>query len=144
MKLSNISVIFIIIVLPIILVFSYYTSLQIDTLNMQNAYTTKQLQATKEAIEAFEINTVEWNEGYSANADSKRRDIMASINTFTTSFANNLGIGGAMQTGYIYALKNNYDIAVQIDGDGQHDSYNIKETLNMLCWVLLYNLDLPN
>ena len=41
----------------------------------------------------------------------------------------NLGIGGAMQTGYIYALKNNYDIAVQIDGDGQHDSYNIKEIL---------------
>lgn len=41
----------------------------------------------------------------------------------------NLGIGGAMQTGYIYALKHNYDIAVQIDGDGQHDSYNIKEIL---------------
>ncbi|MCG4775191.1 glycosyltransferase family 2 protein, partial [Lawsonibacter sp. DFI.5.51] len=33
----------------------------------------------------------------------------------------NLGIGGAVQTGYIYALKNNYDIAVQYDGDGQHD-----------------------
>ena len=41
----------------------------------------------------------------------------------------NLGIGGAMQTGYIYALKNNYDIAIQIDGDGQHDPYNIKEIL---------------
>jgi len=41
----------------------------------------------------------------------------------------NLGIGGAMQTGYIYALKNGYDIAVQIDGDGQHDPYNIKEIL---------------
>ncbi|MBE6158956.1 MAG: glycosyltransferase family 2 protein [Firmicutes bacterium] len=33
----------------------------------------------------------------------------------------NLGIGGAVQTGYKYALKNNYDIAVQFDGDGQHD-----------------------
>lgn len=33
----------------------------------------------------------------------------------------NLGIGGAVQTGYQYALKNHYDIAVQIDGDGQHD-----------------------
>lgn len=33
----------------------------------------------------------------------------------------NLGIGGAVQTGYRYALKNHYDIAVQIDGDGQHD-----------------------
>lgn len=94
MKLSNLSVIFIIIVIPIILIFSYYLSLQIDTINMQTSYTTKQLEATKEAVEALEINTVEWNEAYSENADSKRRDIMASINTFITSFANSLGVGG--------------------------------------------------
>lgn len=34
----------------------------------------------------------------------------------------NLGIGGAVQTGYLYAYKNGYDIAVQFDGDGQHDA----------------------
>jgi glycosyltransferase involved in cell wall biosynthesis len=33
----------------------------------------------------------------------------------------NLGIGGAVQTGYRYALANGFDIAVQVDGDGQHD-----------------------
>lgn len=33
----------------------------------------------------------------------------------------NLGIGGAVQAGYVYARKNHYDIAVQMDGDGQHD-----------------------
>lgn len=33
----------------------------------------------------------------------------------------NLGIGGAVQTGYKYAYQNGYDIAVQFDGDGQHD-----------------------
>lgn len=33
----------------------------------------------------------------------------------------NLGIGGAVQTGYKYAVRNNYDMAVQVDGDGQHD-----------------------
>ena len=33
----------------------------------------------------------------------------------------NLGIGGAVQAGYIYAQRNGYDIAVQMDGDGQHD-----------------------
>lgn len=33
----------------------------------------------------------------------------------------NLGIGGAVQTGYMYAKKYNYDIAIQFDGDGQHD-----------------------
>ncbi len=32
----------------------------------------------------------------------------------------NLGIGGAMQTGYRYAELQNYDIAIQVDGDGQH------------------------
>ena len=34
----------------------------------------------------------------------------------------NLGIGGAIQTGYRYALEHGYDMAVQIDGDGQHDA----------------------
>lgn len=33
----------------------------------------------------------------------------------------NLGIGGAVQTGYLYGWKNGYDMAVQVDGDGQHD-----------------------
>lgn len=33
----------------------------------------------------------------------------------------NLGIGGAVQAGYIYAMENDYDIAIQMDGDGQHD-----------------------
>jgi glycosyltransferase involved in cell wall biosynthesis len=32
----------------------------------------------------------------------------------------NLGVGGAMQTGYQYAFWNDYDIAIQFDGDGQH------------------------
>jgi glycosyltransferase involved in cell wall biosynthesis len=32
----------------------------------------------------------------------------------------NLGIGGAVQTGYKYARQHNYDIAIQVDGDGQH------------------------
>lgn len=52
----------------------------------------------------------------------------------------NLGIGGAVQTGYRYAYKNGYDFAVQFDGDGQHDArflhemrdYMIEHKLNML------------
>ncbi len=39
----------------------------------------------------------------------------------------NLGIGGAVQAGYKFARENNYDIAVQIDGDGQHDPRYIEE-----------------
>lgn len=44
----------------------------------------------------------------------------------------NLGIGGAVQTGYRYALKYGYDIAVQIDGDGQHDVSYVKNVINPL------------
>ncbi|HEX8206207.1 MAG TPA: glycosyltransferase family 2 protein, partial [Solirubrobacteraceae bacterium] len=33
----------------------------------------------------------------------------------------NVGIGGAVQSGYQYALEHDYDVAVQVDGDGQHD-----------------------
>lgn len=33
----------------------------------------------------------------------------------------NLGIGGGVQCGYLYARDNGYDVAVQLDGDGQHD-----------------------
>jgi len=41
----------------------------------------------------------------------------------------NLGIGGCMQTGYKYAYKNGYDIAIQIDADGQHDARFIDELI---------------
>lgn len=41
----------------------------------------------------------------------------------------NLGIGGAVQTGYLYALRNGCDVAVQVDGDGQHDSDEIQRLL---------------
>lgn len=41
----------------------------------------------------------------------------------------NLGIGGAVQTGYRYAMYNDYDIAIQYDGDGQHDVAYIKKII---------------
>ena len=44
----------------------------------------------------------------------------------------NLGIGGAVQTGYQYALEYDYDIAVQVDGDGQHDPAFLEEMCSML------------
>lgn len=42
----------------------------------------------------------------------------------------NLGIGGAVQTGYKYALENDYDIALQFDGDGQHDPNYIEKIID--------------
>ncbi|HRP02438.1 MAG TPA: glycosyltransferase family 2 protein [Candidatus Kapabacteria bacterium] len=44
----------------------------------------------------------------------------------------NLGIGGAVQTGFKYAKKYNYDIAIQFDGDGQHNANEIEKLLHAL------------
>ena len=41
----------------------------------------------------------------------------------------NLGIGGAVQTGYKYAYENDYDVAIQMDADGQHDPKYIPELI---------------
>jgi glycosyltransferase involved in cell wall biosynthesis len=41
----------------------------------------------------------------------------------------NLGIGGSVQTGFRYAYEHRYDIAVRVDGDGQHDP-------SQLGWIL--------
>lgn len=44
----------------------------------------------------------------------------------------NLGIGGAVQTGYKYALRNGYDVAVQMDGDGQHPPGELHKILALI------------
>jgi len=44
----------------------------------------------------------------------------------------NLGIGGAMQAGYQYAYEKGYDIAIQVDADGQHDPKEIAKLLKAL------------
>jgi len=42
----------------------------------------------------------------------------------------NLGIGGAVQTGFKFAKNNDYDIAIQLDGDGQHDPHYIEKIVH--------------
>lgn len=44
----------------------------------------------------------------------------------------NLGIGGAVQAGYRYACDNDYDIAIQIDGDGQHNIAYADEMVSLI------------
>lgn len=94
MKIQNLSVIFLVIIIPIIMVVSYYIQLQIDTITLQTTYDSKLIAATKDAIEAFEINTVEWNNKYSNVAGSRRRDVEASINTFMTALSDGMGVSG--------------------------------------------------
>ena len=44
----------------------------------------------------------------------------------------NLGIGGAVQTGYLYGVRYGYDMAVQVDGDGQHDAAFLQKMADCL------------
>jgi len=44
----------------------------------------------------------------------------------------NLGIGGAVQTGMIYALYKGFDYAIQVDGDGQHPPREIPKMVNAI------------
>jgi len=60
----------------------------------------------------------------------KTREICVKNNIPHISLINNLGIGGAVQTGYKYAFYNNYDIAIQFDGDGQHDINYIESIIS--------------
>ncbi len=44
----------------------------------------------------------------------------------------NLGIGGAMQTGYRYAYENHYQVAIQFDADGQHNNEELNKIIEPL------------
>ena len=58
--------------------------------------------------------------------------VLKSVDANYISLPVNLGIGGGMQAGYIYAYERGYDIAVQIDGDGQHDAAYLGKILEPL------------
>ena len=73
-----------------------------------------------------------YNKKYKSNFDvividdgssDKTKEICEENDIPHISLVHNLGIGGAVQTGYKYALINDFDIAIQFDGDGQHDIY---------------------
>ncbi len=81
---------------------------------------------------------IDYNKKYNTHYDvivindcstDKTLEICKTNNIPTISLIHNLGIGGAVQTGYKYALMNDYDIAIQYDGDGQHDVKYIKNII---------------
>lgn len=90
MKLQNLTVIFVIIILPIILITSLYITTGIKTIKYQSLYDTGLLTATHDAIYAFEINTV--NNDYSDNAETKRNILKSSVKAFEKSLCNTCGI----------------------------------------------------
>ena len=56
--------------------------------------------------------------------------VIANLECIALNLPINLGIGGAVQTGFKYALKNGYDYAIQVDGDGQHPATEIPKIVN--------------
>lgn len=92
MKIQNLAVIFIIIILPISLILTAYVQNQVKTLELQMNYDLKLTQATYDAVKAFQLNTV--NSSTSDLANSKLRDIKASVNTFFNSVATQFNLSG--------------------------------------------------
>lgn len=62
--------------------------------------------------------------------DTERVALAAGAEVATLPY--NLGVGGAMRLGYRYAFENDYDIAIQIDADGQHDPRYVPKLIDGL------------
>lgn len=57
-------------------------------------------------------------------------EIISKLNCVALDLPVNLGIGGAVQTGFKYAFENGFDCAIQIDGDGQHPASEIPKLIS--------------
>ena len=105
MKIQSLAVIAIIIILPLAIILSSYSDSQIKTVNLQITYDAKLRNSTYDAIKAFQLNMS--NSSTSNVADSKMRDIKASINTFYNSLSNNFnmpGYGANVLQNYVPAI----------------------------------------
>ena len=82
-------------------------------------------QAQQAQAGGMELDYVVINDGSSDGTEQICRE-----NGFHyVTLIENLGIGGAVQTGYLYAQQHGYDVAVQFDGDGQHDIDSLPQLL---------------
>ncbi len=59
-------------------------------------------------------------------------EIISKLNCVALNLPINLGIGGAVQTGFKYAFENGFDFAIQIDGDGQHPASEISKLVEAI------------
>lgn len=105
MKIQGLAVIAIIIILPMAIILNSYSDSQMKTLQLQVAYDAKLQNSTYDAIKAFQLNMS--NSGTSNFAESKMRDIKASINTFYNSLSSNFnmsGLGESVLQNYVPAI----------------------------------------
>ena len=92
MKISGLALFAIIIILPMAILLNSYASNQIKTIDLQVSYDSKLQSATYDAIKAFQLNMA--NSTTSDIANSKIRDIEASVTTFYNSLAGNFKMSG--------------------------------------------------
>ena len=76
----------------------------------------KEIKRIANKSKTFDISALVINDGSTDLTEAKAKE----ASYLVVSLPINLGIGGAVQTGYKYAMANDYDIVVQYDGDGQH------------------------
>jgi len=82
-------------------------------------------------VESLNIQNPEWDILVinDCSEDNTKEIAVSSKKAIVIDLCNNIGIGGSVQTGFKYAQKYNYDIAVQFDGDGQHIASEISKLL---------------
>lgn len=95
MKYQNFAIIFVIIVLPLSMVLSYYIQNQTDTLILQTTYQTKLNDSTYDAISAYQINSLNTQR---TTGESIKSYVLASVNTFFTTLATNFGMSSASKS----------------------------------------------
>ena len=92
----------------------------------------KSLPKVIKALETFspDADVLVVNDASKDKTSETARNTPSSLKIEVLDLPYNLGIGGAMQTGFKYARDNEYDVAMQIDGDGQHPAKFIKDIKN--------------
>ncbi len=81
--------------------------------------------AIRQSVPEFDVLVVD-----DGSTDATLARIPEGVETLSLPF--NLGIGGAMQTGYRYAAAHGYDLAIQADADGQHPAHEIHKLVEPL------------
>jgi glycosyltransferase involved in cell wall biosynthesis len=83
-----------------------------------------------------EINTTIFSDKYSIKAifindcsTDHTKQVLKENDIKHLNLSVNLGIGGAVQSGFKYALRNGFDVAVQMDGDGQHPPSELEKII---------------
>lgn len=83
------------------------------------------IAALQEQVPDYDIVVVD-----DGSADSTSTIVRSISNVDLIRLPYNMGIGSTMQTGYKYAVLNDYDVAVQCDGDGQHPVHQMKSIVD--------------